>query len=458
MKNIGCCFKKVLIMLLLFVCGFSFSQRVYASTFSGTTYDNAQEYNITATKILSESNKQALEFFDMVAKWESNNATETEQYKDLTMYVQKAKERYSFVNTYNTSLSKELQSTYNNYCSFLDNLLTKSTQEFVNNKVIFIDYVESNLSETQSNYLSFKKSGLNAFLNSMIYTTDNKLAVSKILNGNETEREEGINSIKETINSLNNIVQDNNTVYVIRNYAQAYINHYNNLINGDLSDTEYLIGYDRERVSGLIPVGSAFYEMEEFNTYTQLFDQFTDYPTIELSLKLSSKKIKKTVNLICNTSINTNKIQQLKKYHYEFIYQLNDYKKTKDISKVTNAYNEFYTYYKYLNSYYTRINERFSGFKYTDVSSELASLKEHIKCINPNFDSINNLNYTIDTSQDSNSYREFIINGLFKVNIFYIIIGVGIIVLTIILLLILRKKKQNNEYEEDYYMDDDEWQ
>lgn len=406
-------------------------KKVKAATFSEATFIAAHEYNLVATKILSESNKQSIEFFEMIARWETYNVTETEQYQELKGFADKTRERYSFINDYNSELVKEIQVIYNNYMNQMDEQLNRNIQNFVNGRVILIDYIESNLSETQGNYLSFKKDGLNKFLNAHIYTSENKIAVNKIVNGTESEKEEGRQKINETIKRLQEVqnkkveyvevtenvgkkTETTKTKYesptVIRNYAKEYENYFRSVLKGDFSRAEYLISYEKDRIEGIIPIGNIFFEMSEFNSYCSIFSNFTDYPTLEISLELNSKKIEKMLSSLSKQEVNTEKVQKLKKLHYDFLYQLSEHKKYSDKNKVEEVYNEFYDYYNYLISFYNRMSKRYSGFDYNIVATELSSVKNNAKALNPNIDSINTLSYNIVTRNDNNSYREFLVN------------------------------------------------
>lgn len=467
--------KRIMLILLsvMILNSMFFYTNVNAATFSNASFKEAHEYNKVATKILSESNKQSLEFFKLVAKWETYPTTEGEQYDSLKKFISSTKKRFSFVNDYNSTLVKEIQKVYKDYIYLMEEELNKSVTEFINGRVIFIDFLENNLSETQKNYLSFKKDGLNKFLNAHIFTPDNKLAINKIVNGSSADKKEGKKVIKETIERLK-LVQTRKVDYVetiekdgkkvevkkskyespevIRNYAHEFEKYFNSVLKGDLSKAEYLIGYENDRINGLIPVGNAFYEINEFNNYINIFNNFTDYPTLEVSLDISSKKIEKTLNSLINQTPNTKNIQKLKKLHYEFLYELAEYKKSKDVKKVTKAYEDFYNHFVYLNSYYGRVQQRFSGFNYDIVGKEISIVKENAKSLNPNIKSINALTYKQDFSQDSTAYRKFAIKKDSKEIIkLVIIIIVIIIIVGLIFYGISRYRQQtNNNYSDEY--------
>lgn len=447
---------------------------IKASTFSNATYEDSRDYAELESRIVSESSKQSLEFFQMVSYWEIYGSNEQEQYDSLKKYIAKTKERFSFINEYNTSLSNEIKDCFNNYSYLMDQESSKNISNFINGPVVFIDFLEKNLSETQGNFLSFKKDGLNKFLDTFIYTNDNKIAINKIMNGSSSDKEVGIATLNKTIEKLeeintkmvekkdneNKIKKEYATPEVIRNFSNQYQKYYNQVINNDFSMSKSLLLTEKYRIEGLIPVGIVSEEIVEFNLYSSVFNEFTDYPTIDLALKLDSKKIAKTLKTVNSQELKTTNVQELKKLHYEFLYQLSEYKKTNNKEVISKAYVDFYNKYSYLKLYYSKCNQRFGNFNSSMVLTELSKSKEKAKCINPNFEEINNLNYNPNFTKDNNSYREFLVNkdisSYVKKGLFLVLI---IIVLISLILLIKkindnkRNNRLNNGYEEDDYYD-----
>lgn len=444
---------KKFIIFIIFNLLFINITNVQAATFSNASYENAQDYHILATKVLTESTKQSFLFFSMAADWDTYNRTTNEKYKDMENYIQDAKERFSFVKEYNTPLAKEISQAYDDYVYYLNNQLEKDVSELSKGYVIFIDFIESNLAETQTNYLSFKKDGLNKFLNEQIYITSNRTNISKVMNGNEEDKKDGIEGLKITINNLKNIENNKSTPIVIKNYAKVYENYYNNIINGNFVSCESLLSVELDRIDGLRPVADAMYEMNEYNNYVNIFNNFSEYPTLELSKKLSAKKIKEQLELVINQSPTSKNVQELKKIHYEFLYQLSQ---NSDSVNVDKLYNSFYNKYLYLENYYYLINQRYNGFKTSQILTEINLLKEQSKCLNSNIDIISNLSYSPPSIKDTNSYREFKINynstQLKKyafVSIIFII-GIGCV-------FVFSKKIYNSykdEKDDDNYYDD----
>lgn len=444
-----------------------------ASTFSDATYQAASEYNEMETRIVSESSEQALEFFQMITRWEVYNASEQEENDDIKEYIEKAKERYSFVNNYDSNLAKEVRYCYTSYLNLLEQLRKEGVVKFVNGYPIFIDFLENNISETQKNFLSFKKDGLTKFLDTFIYTNNNKIAVNKVMNGTSAEKNEGIQTLNMTIAGLTDVetktIQQKNdkgeiiNVYaspdIIRKYATAYKTYYQQVVSGNFKGSANLLLHEKYRVDGLIPVGSVFDEISEFYVYKDVFNSFTDYPSIEIAIKLKSSKIEKTVNTLNKQDMKTANVQKLKQLHYEFLYQLSEYKKTNDIGAVTKAYNNFYNHYAFLKSYYTRVSKRFGNFSSSTTVQEISKLKELAKCIDPNFAPINELVYTSSYTQDTNSYREFLVGKDFNeyLKIGFIVFPASIVVIFLIVVFSnIKKQKNNNNYNDyDDYDDND---
>lgn len=461
------------VSILIFSLSIIPFKKTNASTFSDATYKSASEYNELETRIVSESSKQALDFFQMITKWEIYNATEQEENENIKEYIEKSKKRYSFVNDYNSDLAKEIKNCYTSFHNLLEQQRSEGIINFVNGCPIFIDFLEKNISETQGNFLSFKKDGLTKFLDTFIYTNDNKIAVNKILNGSSSDKKEGITSLKNTIAALeeveNKTVQQKDdkgkitNVYVspdiIRKYANEYKTYYNNVIAGDFSKSSQFLLHEKYRVEGLVPVGGVYDEMKEFYVYKDVFNSFTDYPSIEIAIKLKSNKIEKTVNTLNKQDMKTANVQKLKQLHYEFLYQLSEYKNTNDKNAVIKAYNDFYNHYAYLKSYYSRVSKRFGSFSSSTTIQEIAKVKEKAKCIDPNFESINKLTYNSNYTQDSNSYREFLVNkdfnGYFKIAL--IIIPTIIVLIFLFIAIKNSIQKRNNSYDnynDDYENDD----
>lgn len=435
----------------------------YASSFTEISYENAYNYTELENRIVAESSTQSLNFFEMTSKWNAFGTTQKEQYDDLSTYIEDAKTRYSFISNYNGSLSDEIKLSYKNYISWMESSLQGDIASLVNGPTIFIDYIEKNMSDTQTNYLSFKTDGLDKFLNSYIYTNNNKSAVTKIANGPSSEKENGRQELQNTINSLEEIrTKTNGGNYVaptiIRNYAEAYENYYRQVLNGDFSHSSELLQFKLYKIDGMIPIGQANDELIEFNAYSALFNQFTDYSTLELAIKVSPSKIKKDVQLINEQAVKTKKVQQLKKTQYEFLYQLSEYKDTKDMDSLERAYRNFDRTYAYVKEYYSKINSRYNGFSSSTVIQDIQLLKEQAKCINPNLSFINDLEYTSLGQKDTTSYRIFSVNSDWNmVQIFKIICVLFLIILAslIIVFFVIRVKNHIREQRESLDEDDD---
>lgn len=450
--------KKYLCIALSVICiSVSMAQNVYASSFENVSYDNAASYTELENRIVAESSEQSLMLFSLIAKWNAYGTSSDEIYTDAYNYIEDAKTRFSFISKYNGSLANEVKNIYSQYIKWLISSVETDINTFTSGPAVFIDYVEKGLSDTQNNYLSFKSEGLDQFLNTCIYTTQNKVAIEKIKEGNISE---GQSELANTITGLNEIINNSNTPYVIRDYAKAYKNYYSKVSNNDFSGSSALLMFQVYRIQGLIPVGNAYDEMSEFKEYTSLFNQFTDYPSIGIAQKISSKKLKEQIKQIQKQEVYTSKVQKLKKYHYDFLYQLSEYKKDKDIGALTNAYANLDRYYAYLTEYYTNINNRYSGYSSSDVIKEIGILKEKVMCVDPSFSAITDLTYVSPAQKDTNSYRMFAVNKNFNLAmilkviciLFLLSIPIGICVIVCI-----KIKKNIDEQREEMYDDDDDY-
>lgn len=453
--------KKIILTMFSFFLIFSIILPipVQASTFTEESYRNAQDYTILETKVLAESSKQAIELYQLMAEWEVYSTSADKQSSILQDYISNSQKRFAFVKDYNTPLAKEINSAYTSYLSYLKKQLQAGPATFVTSKVVFIDYLEVYLSETQSNYLSFKTGGLDKFLNAQIYTKTTQIAISDTLSNDANTKKDGQAALSEIIYNLEQIEKDSATPTVIKNYDRTYINYYKKVLNGDFSGANDLISYEEDKVNGLMSVGDVVYEREEFLNYMNVFNKFSDYPTLEISLTISSGSIEKQLNLLTSQEPKTKNVQKLKQLHYEFLYQLSEYKKNAngDTSQVSGAYNNFFNEYSYLNSYYSKVNDRFSGFTANQVVSNIETLKEHASCINPNMTEIMNLSYAPVMSKDSYSYRTFLISSdqLPLLNIF--IIGLIILVIAAGIAFVARKAYIYYQENKNNYDDDDDF-
>ena len=433
---------------------------VQAKTFTDASYTSIKEYSQVINRVIASSNKQGLEVSKIIAKWERLNPNTQEQYEDIDNYIENAKKEYVYLSDYNDEYAKEVKKTFDIYIDRL-NIAKDNIGNFIDGPIIFSDFLKNSSTggETYNNYFLFKNNALTPFLNSYIYNNNVRIAIRKL--SDTSTKNEGVETLRELIKNLEKAEENTNNDKSIRNFASVLIDHYTNLINDNHSYTQGLLIPDKYRVEGLLVVGYAYDNISEFNSYVLKFNDFSDFPSIELAGKLDSKKLSKMIKNISKTNVTTAENIELKKKHYELLYQISEYKKTNNIDALYEAYNDFFQYYHYLDKLNATIQNRFGQFSSSIVISEINSFKENSNCIDYNNNDYTNIQYNPNVIEDTNSYREFAISKI-SINSFKNIIILMSTLITFcfigFIIFKIKNKQTNNEfYDYDNYYTNNNW-
>ena len=430
--------------------------KVYAANFDNSSYSNAREFKEVHSRILIESNKQALELYNILAKWETKNIQEQEMYDDISLYIENAKKNYSFLNDYTESSSKELKRGFDLYISGLENN-KGNIDSFINGKTILMDYLETAMPtrETIINHSLFYKNGLLKLNNQFLYNNDVRIALSKLNSSKEEDKNEGKEIIYRLISLLEEYKNSSGVQEVMKNYANAYQNHYRKMINGDNSMTKELIIADRYRIESLFIAAQEVDEGTEYYDYVQTFASFVSINTESGLLSQSEENISKTLKNILDINAKSDAVKELKKSHYELYKNLilyNEKKITRD--ELLVFYKTFSDVYKYNDSYYSKVMQRFNGFNSGILNNEIKNYKDKCEFIDLNNSDYTSLAYNFTYTPDSYEYETLSSKGnkkiyIISLGITALLIGTGIIV--------YRNKKRGSyrAYDEDseYYDD-----
>lgn len=436
------------------------TQNDLLTLFGKETYTTYYTIDELMSRILNVSNKHQLKYFQILAKWKTYSVSDQERLEDIKGYIDMATEDCKFILDYSgTEIGKKFISRYKQYQADLKTL-TENFDSFYDDKVIFFNYAmdSEELGTWYDYYVLFKENVLQPFANKYIYNNNVRISVKKVRDGNSEEKKEGINELKNLISTLKSFRDSKDTPNIIKGYCSELIKHYTNIINGKKSDLSKIIRGDRYWVEGLIQVGQEFDKVSEFNFYVLKFNQFADFPTIDLSKKLKAKKLNEFITMLKTVPASSKEIIQLKKKHYDLIYSLANYKNGNELSgTVDEVYPEFFQYYNYLDTYFAAIEEQYgSGYSSSNVTSEIDSYKDRLSCLDSQADEFyTNIKYSPVHVEDTTEYRNLAIKDSknWTKFILFSLIGVFVIVVGIIIFKAVRGKKADNDYDDynDYY-------
>lgn len=423
---------------------------------SYTTYHTIDE---VMNRTLNVSNKHQLKYFSILAKWKTYSVNDQERVQDVQGYVDMVIEDLQFVLNYtDTEIGKKFKERFLHYQSDMKKVV-KDTNLFYDNSVIFFNYIMDSpeLEMWYSYYSQFKNNILVPFSNQYIYNNDVRINIKKIREGNDTERKEGISELKKVIANLKSYQNSKDTPNIMKGYCKEAIKHFNNVIDGKKSDLSKLIRADRYWVEGLIQVGQEFDKIQEYNFYVMKFNQFSDFPTIELSKKLKSKELNQFVTMLQSVPAHSKEVIELKKKHYDLIYAISNYKNKNELPiKIEQAYPDFFKYYHYLDTYFLMVQEQYGiNFNSDNVKKEIEAYKTKLSCLDTKFDDFyTNVNYAPVQIEDTTEYRNLAIKDAVNWGkmIPYALIGVFVVVVGVILYKVIASKRQNHRHD-DYYDD-----
>lgn len=428
--------------------------------FGKESYDTYYTIDELMSRILNVSNKHQLKYFQILAKWQTYSVSDQERLEDIEGYIDMATEDCKFILDYSgIEIGKKFINRYKQYQSNLKTL-TENFDSFYDDRVIFFNYAmdSEKLGTWYDYYVLFKENILQPFANEYIYNNSVRISVKKVREGNSEEKKEGINELKDLISTLKSFRDTKDTPNIIKGYCSELIKHYTNIINGKQSDLSKIIRGDRYWVKGLIQVGQEFDKLSEFNFYVLKFNQFADFPTIDLSKKLKAKKLNEFITMLKTVPASSKEIIQLKKKHYDLIYSLANYKNGNRLSgTVEELYPEFFQYYNYLNTYFTAIQKQYgNGFSSSNVNSEIELYKDRLSCLDSQADEFyTNIKYSSVYVEDTTEYRNLAIKDSknWTKFILFSLIGIFILMVGIIIFKIVRGKKEDSDYDDynDYY-------
>lgn len=453
-----------MIVLFLFLISIPLVE-VYATTgndllelFGKETYTTYYTIDELMSRIINLSNKHQLEYLRILAKWETYPVSDQERLQDIQSFIDMAVQDFQFISNYtSTEIGKKFKNQYEQYKEDLKKL-TSDFNIFYDERVIFFNYVmdSQELVAWYDYYLLFKQNVLEPFAYEYIYNNNVRVSVKKVREGNKEDKKEGIEELNKLISALKTYRNAKSTPNIIKGYCSELIKHYTNIINGQKSDLSKLIRADRYWVEGLIQVGQEFDKLAEFNFYVMKFNNFADFPTIELAKKLKAKELNTFITMLQTVPASSNEIIQLKKKHYDLIYSIANYKNRNEFSKkVEDTYPEFFRYYNYLNTYFSAIQKKYgTGFNSSSVIKEIDAYKDRLSCLDSQPDEFyTSVNYTPVYVKDTTEYRNLAIKDSkdWSKVFLYFLISIFVIVVCFIVYEIIKNKKENYDYYDDYY-------
>lgn len=433
----------------------SFTSIAYAGNLGDISYTEYREFDELINKIITISNNQRIMQSKICAKWDNYSANDQEKYEDISKYISYTESNIKIFSGYNSGIANRLKDNSSKYMSDLKVYTGKNYKEFYSNGVVYFDYVmlTSEFKDWYSAYQNYKNGELNTFLKTYVYNNENRVAVKSLSDKNSNNREQGKETLKNTINTLTKIKNDSNTSNIVKGYCSELINHYSNLIAGKKTDISKFAQADKNRLEGLIPIGNVFDEIKEYNPYVLKFNNFSDFPTTELALKLSSKDTNRLIKMLQTVNATTDATIKLKKEHYELIYAITNCKNKKQ-PNIDKEYQNFFNDYRYLDQYYNSIMKQYGA----DITSqmvvdEITDYKDKLSCIDKSIPSeYSSIQYKKVSVKDTNEYRQLAnsdSNKFLKI----LPCGIGIIVLGGVVFVIIRVV--TNKKSNDYYSDDD---
>ena len=453
----------VFIFVLLFAAHFLVPfLNVYAddlyTLFGNESYKTYRTIDELSSRMLSASNKHQLKYFAILSKWETYPVNDQERIQDVSGYVDTAVEDLKFILEYDdTEVGKLFVRQYKNYEKELKEV-KKNPDLFFDNKVIFFNYAMNNpeLAAWYDYYTLFKENTLQPFANQYIYTNSTRISVNKVREGNAEEKKEGIRELKELIAILEKYQKSDNTPNILKGYCKEIINHFNRVIEGKDSDISALVKGDRYWLEGLIPVGQEFDKMSEYNFYVIKFNQFADFPTLELSRKLKAKDLNRFITMLQSVPATSQEVIELKKKHYDLIYALANEKNNGDIPvSAEKAYADFIEYHKYMDSYFRKVQQQYgTGFNSEKVVAEIENFKSRLSCLDTKIDDFyTTIAYKPVYVEDTTEYRNLATKDPVEFGKIVpgVIIGLFLLVAGFVVYKVVKNNLQNRDNDGDFY-------
>lgn len=417
-ENLKNSFFLMLICLFAVIQIFASPTQAYAddlyALFGKESYRTYQTIDEISSRILNICNKHQFKYFAILSKWEAYPVSEQEQIEDVEEYVDMAKKDLQFILEYDdTEIGELFGKQFKKYENELENV-KKNPNLFLDNKVIFFNYAMNaqDLAMWYDYYTLFKNNTIVPFTNQYIYTNSTRISVNKVREGKDAEKKEGINELKELISVLEEYRKSDNTPNILKGYCKELINHFNRVIDGKPSDLSALVKGDRYWVEGLIGVGQEFDKIQEYNFYTLKFNNFADFPTLDIAKKVKAKDLNNFITMLQSVPTSSAEVIDLKKKHYDLIYALANEKSKGELPiSLDDTYVDFVRYFDYMARYVARVQQQYGiNFSSSNVVKEIETFKSKLTCLDTQIDEFyTSVAYKPIHVEDTTEYRNLAI-------------------------------------------------